>query len=200
MRILILLLGFLFFLSCSDDTADGGGTETVIGLIEGDSTKLNNAAVSFLSEAYNPKISTDTVYKTVLSPTGGFELSIPKGAYVIHILTEDKKEGRMSSISLQGKFNFTDSIGRVGTLNMVVPGLPESGGYVYIEGTPYWKPLSAGEAMGDTATNISLIDIPPFDSLDIYVVDSVGKKVSVKKDAFLLPGTYQVVDHWILWD
>lgn len=196
---LLLLLGLLFLFACSDDTADGGGTETVIGSIKGDSTKLINAEVSFLSATYDPKVSTDSVYATVLSPTGGFSLSMPRGEYVVHILSEDKKEGRMSSVSVQEEVQLIDSIGRVGTLNMVVPGLPQSGGYVYIEGTPYWKPLSAGTAMGDTATNIALIDIPPFYGLDIYVVNGLGKKVSVKKDAFLLPGTYQVVDHWILW-
>lgn len=199
MRISILLLGLLLFISCSNDTADGGGTETVIGTVEGDTTKFKNAEVSFLVNDYNPKVSTDRIYKTVLSPSGVFELSIPTGDYVVHIVSEDKKEGRMSPLSLRGAFHYRDSIGRVGTLNMVVPGLPESGGYVYIEGTPYWKPLSEGTAMGDTATNIALIDIPPFEGLDIYVIDSTGKNVSVKKDAFLLPGTFQVVDHWILW-
>lgn len=200
MKNVLLLLILLFLFDCASNTIVGGGTETVVGVIQPASNSTPVKSISLYSKNYNPITKIDKIFNAQIADSGHFSFpSIPHGEYVLHSYNEDSTYSSMTPIVVDDNpLTVEDTLREPGSMIMSLPGTPESGRIIFIRGTDISAPYSEGTIYEDSLTVILFEDIPPFTGLDLIIIDSNNVESVFKSNWFLLPGTYQVVDHFII--
>lgn len=197
-RLLALIL--LFLLGCTTTVSDGGGTETVIGIVMPASNGTTAKTISLYRKDYNPVTENSDVFHADVSESGHFSFpTISHGEYVLHSYNEDSTYSSIKPIVVNvGMLSVDDTLRKPATLNVSLPGTINSGRIFFIRGTDIAVPYSEGTIHEDSLAIIELVDIPPFTGLDLMVQDTNGVEILIKSDVTLLPSTYQVVDHWLI--
>lgn len=193
-RLLTLILLFLF--GCTTTVSDGGGTETVIGIVMPASNGTTAKTISLFDRNYNPVKKSGDVFGAQISDDGQFSFpSIPHGEYVLHSYNEDSTYSSLKSIVVtSNQFAIEDTLRKPATMVLSLPGSKESGRVLFIRGTDIAVPYSEGTVEEDTITGIALVDIPSFTGLDLVIQDTTGVEIIFKSDVTLLPSTYLVLD------
>lgn len=190
--IFILVFAFALF-RCSNQPVqigDGGGTETVIGiLVNTGGSGMSGAEVTIIPSGYNPvkggelpdsmTTFTDAKGQYVFSP-------IAPGTYNIlasHRVSNSKLFNLGVAVTEDTTFLSADTLKSPGALNIILPDTVDTAkGYIFIGGTTIYRNVSEGRSLGDGLYSLIVDSIPAatFNKLYFTIDNNPNEPVQLK--------------------